>query len=699
MVGPTGAFGAGTLVVQGGAVLNVASGGLITGTPSVVDNGTIIDSSPTNTFTSLTGTGVLQLNGTAVQISSGGYTGIVTGTGSLLLYGASAYNFGSASGGVSTYSGGTTFEPGVNINAVSNNAFGVGTLIFDSGGFQASGSQFTIAAGNPFPNAFTFGVIPKMVISGSLPIDITGNGTLAAGVNTITISPTTILSGVIADGPAGPGSILSNGKGTLVLAGNNTYTGGTNVASGTLVLAGGPYGGATYVAPGATLLLNSSSGLGTSTTSSVNIASGGTMIVNDNSGYAGLAGGVAGGAPIPTTVAGVGIVGADTYGALRGADGQPVQYGGNIVVAPGGASVSGGISGTLTLSGVISNSPAATTPQLDTVVFSRANSSTTVLTGASTYTGETEMIPNPNINVFGQSVSVLQIGANNAINPASGFNQVNITANYDGLTLDLHGFNQSFAYVTGGFHVNLGGALSNYLITNNGNAPSVLTINNGNATVAGTGYMATPGPQTYADVIQDGSDTIALVKSGPGTEILTGANAYSGGTTVAGGTLQASSPSALGTSGQGTITMAGGTLFLAASQTNVAVPIVTGFKGFTTNEGGSGANRSGPSVSTAASGTTPAYGVATLTTRGTYNDINSVFSPLKTISTAIGFTASFTYTDTSPATAGLGSSGGVAFVIQSASPTAVGTGTNADASSGIANSFTVELNDGTSDTT
>jgi fibronectin-binding autotransporter adhesin len=687
-------------VGNSGTLTFMAGSEQVTGNVSIVDNGTVNLNNPTRVLSSLTGTGILNLYGTALAISSGGYTGTINQTGSVTIN--ASMNFGGI-GIFNTYSGGTLINGSsgtqVAVTVGSNGAFGTGPVVFNNAALQtttATASQLTVVAGNPIGNNYSFGSVATLSFPGAVPIDLAGNGTLGTGPTTISIgtaTATTVLAGTLSDSLSGPSMLIKTGPGTLTLSGSNsTYSGGTNASTGTLILAGtNPFGGATYVASGATLQLNTSGGLGTSTTSSVNIASGGTMIVNDNSGSAGLAGST----PIPTTIAGVGIVGADTYGALRGIDGQSAAYAGNIVIAPGGASISGGVTGTLTISGAISNSPASTNPALDTVVFSRANSSTTVLTGNSTYTGETEMIPNININGVGQSVSVLQIGANNAINPSSGFNQVNITTNYDGLTLDLHGYNQSFAYITGGFHVNSGSTFSNYLITNNGNTPSVLTINNGNATVAGTGYMATPGPQVYADNIQDGSNTITLVKAGPGTEILTGTNSYSGGTTVTGGTLQASSPSALGTSGQGTITLGGGTLFLAASQTNVVVPIVNGFKGFSLNEGGTGSTRSAPSLNNTSSGTTTAYSVATLTTRGTYADINSAFSPLKTISTAIGFTASFTYTDTNPSTSTIGSPGGVAFVIQSAGQSAVGTGTSYGGSSGITSSFNVSLYDPT----
>ena len=61
-----------------------------------------------------------------------------------------------------------------------------------------------------------------------------------------------------------------------------------------------------------------------------------------------------------------------------------------------------------------------------------------------------------------------------------------------------------------------------------------LTVGNG-----GTGGA-------YSGQIQDGSGTVGFIKTGAGTQILSGNNSYSGGTTVTGGTLQMGHVNALG---------------------------------------------------------------------------------------------------------------------------------------------------------
>jgi fibronectin-binding autotransporter adhesin len=648
----TSSFGTTSFTIGSGGTLTFAAGGeQVTGNVSVFDNGTLNLYNPTRVLSSLTGTGFMTLNGTALAINAGAFTGLTAGTGSVTLnasmpWGGSVPN---------TYTGGTTINGSsgtqVLIQVGTGQAFGTGPISFSNAALQSSGSTLTVAGGNAFQNNYSFGSVASLTLQGSYSIDLAGNGTLGKGATKFNVSGAalnTVLAGTLSDSPAGASTLIANGPGTLVLSGSNSsYTGGTQVSSGAVIFAGtNPFGGVTTVATGATLQLNTASGLGTSATSSLNVASGGMFTVYDNSGYAGLLGGVQGGAPIPTYVSGTGLNSAT--GVIVGLNSSTAAYAGNIVVAQGGAGFSGGAFGMLTLSGVISNSPASANPLLDPVLFGRIPSSVTVLSGNSSYTGETQMISDANVS----SMSILQIGVNNAVNPASGFTQATVNGNAGGLTLDLHGFNQSFAYISSAFHVNFGSTTSNYSITNNGNSPSVLTISNGSTTLAGTGIGAV-GPQTYANVITDGANSLAIVKSGPGFQILTGNNAYSGGTTVAGGTLEAASVTALGT-GQGTITMAGGTLFLTVPQALVSTPLLNGFAGFQVNNGSTGGTSvGGASINTAS-------GVATITT-AKLSENNSVFSPLKTISTAIGFTASFTYTDvgnlTTPAD-------GVAFVLE-----------------------------------
>ena len=69
----------------------------------------------------------------------------------------------------------------------------------------------------------------------ALAVLLNGNALTVGSSNNLSST----FSGVIADGPGGPGSLIKAGSGSLVLAGSDTYTGGTTVVAGTFVIADG----------------------------------------------------------------------------------------------------------------------------------------------------------------------------------------------------------------------------------------------------------------------------------------------------------------------------------------------------------------------------------------------------------------------------------------------------------------------------
>ena len=128
------------------------------------------------------------------------------------------------------------------------------------------------------------------------------------------------------------------------------------------------------------------------------------------------------------------------------------------------------------------------------------------LSGSNTYSGLTTV-----------SGGTLQLGSASALYAGAAVNNAVVNG-----TLDLAGYNAAICGLSGtGTVTNSGG------VTNSGSA--TLTVGLDNAT------------NTFAGAIADGSGAIALVKSGSGTQTLTGVNAYSGGTTLNGGVLTASS--------------------------------------------------------------------------------------------------------------------------------------------------------------
>jgi autotransporter-associated beta strand protein len=124
--------------------------------------------------------------------------------------------------------------------------------------------------------------------------------------------------------------------------------------------------------------------------------------------------------------------------------------------------------------------------------FVQMGTGTTVLTGASSYIGPTNV-----------TAGTLQAGAANVFAPASSFT---ISA---GAVLNLNSFNQTIGSLGGAGNVTLGSA--------------TLTAGGNNANTAFSGAISGGG---------------GLTKAGSGTLILSGSNGYTGATNINGGTLE-----------------------------------------------------------------------------------------------------------------------------------------------------------------
>ena len=154
------------------------------------------------------------------------FDGVVSGSGSLSKTGSGTLTLT----GSNTYTGGTTLTTGT--LALDNaSAIGTGTLAM---------AEFTAIS---FTRSFTLG--NDISLSGDPTVDV-GSGL------------TTTLSGGISDGTQA-GDLVKTGDGTLILAGVNTYTGPTEVAAGTLDVAGSLVSSVS-VDPGAKLTGNGSTG-------------------------------------------------------------------------------------------------------------------------------------------------------------------------------------------------------------------------------------------------------------------------------------------------------------------------------------------------------------------------------------------------------------------------------------------------------
>lgn len=516
-----------------------------------------------------------------------------SGTGTLTLSGNNAYT------GVTTVSSGT-------LVAAGNNALGTtaaGTTI-------AAGATLAVTGGITTAEAITLngqgagnlGALRSLAGTNQLDGNLTLAGESSIGVAAgSTLTSTGVISGT------GFGVTLT-GDGTLVLTGNNTYSGTTAVQSGVLEVrannALGTTAAPTTVSDGATLRFH-----GTGLTITENI-----------------------------TLAGAGVGG---QGGLANPSGNNTLSGN---VAMTANSAIGATAGTaLTVTGTVSGDHNLVKVGAGDLTLDAVNSytgSTTVRAGILRVGVDA---PSGTTGALGNATSIVQLGDGGTSADDFGL----LTIGGGGLTVG-----RAIVVNNVGGTATLGGANTAGTDTYTG----TITLNR-DLTLAATsaaGTVAFTGP-----VAGNGDITV----SGPGTVRLAGPNTYSGETTVASGTLVAASHTALGTTAAGTSVTAGATLALTGG-------VDLGAEAFTlagAGAGGVGAirnldgdNRLGGAL-TATGATTLGASAGTLT-------IDGVVSGNQNLTTAgagdIVFTATNTLSGTLTVSAGtttLANTGGEAF--------------------------------------
>ncbi len=388
-----------------------------------------------------------------------------------------------------------------------------GTLQIDAGTVSAQ-------AANVFsPNAtvsLASGSTLQLNSHAQTTAGLSGSGNVALGSAALTLaqSADATFSGIL----SGTGSLTKNGAGILTLAGVNTYSGGTTLRGGTLRIAadsalGNATGALTFDGGALQTTANFSSAR------AIALAGGGGTVSTDADTTATLSGILSGSGSFTKIGSGtLTLAAANTYSggttlrggtlriaadsALGNATGALTFDGGTlhttatlssaraIALAANGGTVSTAADTTTTLSGVLSGAGALT----------KTGAGTLALTATNTYSGATTV-----------SAGTLRAGAANSFSAASAHTVAS------GATLDLAGFNQTLAGLSGAGSVALGSA--------------ALTVNS-------------TADSTFSGVI---SGTGALTKSGSAALTLAGDSTYSGGTTIAAGTLVVGHASALGT--------------------------------------------------------------------------------------------------------------------------------------------------------
>jgi autotransporter-associated beta strand protein len=485
-----------------------------------------------NTYDGLTTT----ISAGTLQIGNGGTTGQLNGL-QIVNNSVLAYSRSDTISGAQISGTGSVVQLGSGILILgNNNTYSGGTII--SGGTVQISSPFNLGSGT-----------------------VTDNGTLAITTNG---------SFTIANAIAGTGAVTltTTGAGSVTLGGNNSYSGGTIIGSGSAMLIGGntAFGSGTITNNGILAL-----GSSTSVTLSNNILGGG--VVNLATG---------------TLI----LTGSNSYaGGTNISNGATLQIG------------NGGISGTLGSGAVTNNGTLAynlsTATNLATTLsgaggLSQLGAGTLTLISAQPYGGTTSIAAGSTLALSGSgsiaSSSVNDAGtfdisaitaASTTIKALTGAGTVNLGSKGLIISAGSGTFSGNFAG-SGALELSGGTTILGSTITNNVTVDTgaVLQIGAGGASGAVTGNITDNGnvtfnrmdSVTYTGII---SGSGSLTQSGSGTLILTGANAYSGPTLINSGTLQVGNGGTTGSLGSGTISD-NGTLTFNRSDSIAIANIVLG---------------------------------------------------------------------------------------------------------------------------
>ncbi len=484
----------GTFIITGGTLDNT-SGGTIT----LVNNNTqswYDDYSFAGTNDLNMGNGSVTLNNDiGIDTIAGNLTenGVIGGNPSINggVFGLSKLGGGTLIlGAANTYSGNTTMMQGT-LELTSNLALQDSTLNYQGGSLNFS----TLSNATLGGLAGTFGT--------SLALANTTAGAVALTVGNNGAS--TIFSGNL----TGAGSLTKVGTGTLILDGQETYTGATTVNGGTLEL---DFSSAITQANI------------TSNTSAL-VLGGGTLDVNGNSGHTNLQ--VFNGTTINAGASNVVVAQNSALSMNTSLGALTRNFGGTVDFQPsGGANIS---TSTASTSGnVIKSGSGVAYATVSSTDWATINSAGNIVAmTAANYTAA--MATGGNVSLSASASA----GAVTSIN-----------------TLRFTGATSSTLTIGGGNTVTI--ATGGLLVASN--ATGTETITGGTLKGASGGELVvlqndTSNPLAINSVIADNTSATGLTKSGAGTLILGGANTFTGNTTLNQGTLQLN----LGTSLQNSI--------------------------------------------------------------------------------------------------------------------------------------------------
>ncbi len=515
-VGGNTASSGGSLGVTNNGTLNVNTGRLILG-------GNADASTGTSSFTQDSGITTVASNfysgnyhATNIDISGGSFTV----SGSSIISQRANTNF-NISGSTTIVTFGATltlgtsvvsFTPTANMNLnggtlsvanIANGTLGTTAVNFNGGTLQAraDNADFLRADSTTIGNS---------------------GGTIDTQAFNVTIAqPLLRLSGAATD------ALTKIGSGALTISGANTYGGGTNIQSGSIIIGGG----------NDRLLTTSSVTLGAASTTGKLVLGDGTARTQTLAGLTttGSGGSVVGGAAANSTLT-INTAGTVAFGGVLGGVGTNEN---NLALAKTNT-------GTLTLSG----------PNTYTGGTSITGGRLTLnRSGGPAIQGNVSLSNNTNVQR-----PVLYFGANNQLESTATISAAVSGANTVYTDVVLAGSSQTIAsYSTSGAPGSAGGSFIQNGFYSGDTGAGVLTINNSSTVTLGGG--ASSNRLNIRNNNGTGGGTLALVKDGAGTLVfnLTSA-AYTGGFTMKAGTVQVAGLAFGTTNSASPLFLEGGTL-------------------------------------------------------------------------------------------------------------------------------------------
>jgi RHS repeat-associated protein len=501
--------GSGSLTENGNGVLIVSAGATFTGNATIQDGATLRFACP-DALPSGPSAGMVEVNGT---LDLAGYSATVNGLSGDGLITSSAT--GPVTLSVDTTGQSTTFSGVIEDGAgrVALTTLGTGTLTLT--GRNTLTGEVTVDAGSTLKLGSASALCADPEVNGTLDLagySTTLDGLWGSGTVTSSVAGAVTLTVDTTNYPGTFSGVIEDGSGTMSLA---------KTGAGTLTLAGAnTYSGGTTISSG-TLRVGSGGSSGT-------LGSG--AVVNNaalefyRSGTTTVANAISGSGTLTQTLGTLVLSGSNTYtGTTTIApwswDSATIQVG------------NGGTTGTLGSGTVTSSGDYESCAQL---VYKRSDG----VTVSNAVTGQ--------VNVTIASGSTLKAGGSSACglpNGTSGTGSVTISG-----TFDLAGYSPTVGNLSG-----------SGTVTSGVSGTATLTVNCG-------GYESS----TFPGLIEDGSGTVALAKTGSNNLYLTGANTYSGGTTISSGTLYVGSGGSSGTLGSGAVVNNAALEFYRSGTTTVA---------------------------------------------------------------------------------------------------------------------------------